>query len=370
MSRKKLILSLLLGLAISVAAIAVSFRGVPFREMAGYLGGADYAWCLPALLLSLGSFCTRVVRWRIILAPVARLSFWECWHPMMIGFGMNCILPGRVGEFARPGILKKKYGISFFSVLATVAAERVFDLIILLSLFVGVMFFAPINEAASAHVFGVTLSRHTLDSAVTGMVRAGAVLLVGMAAVIIPATRKLMELVAMKSPDLLFFAPPEFRERIRNSVCVPVVGTMERISQGFSLVRDPVKLVVVILLSLLTWVLLAGLHWVLAHGFPGLSLTFFQWTAVMVIVCFFISLPSAPGFWGLWEAGGVFALALFGVPLKVAAGFTLVNHVLQISPAIIMGLVSGVVTGVSMFRLPEEEGPEPGDPAEAPEAGA
>ena len=71
----------------------------------------------------------------------------------------------------------------------------------------------------------------------------------------------------------------------------------------------------------------------------------------MVVVCFFIALPSAPGFWGLWEAGGVFALALFGVPAKDAAGFTLVNHAVQMFPVILLGLLSALITSVNIWQL-------------------
>jgi len=74
-------------------------------------------------------------------------------------------------------------------------------------------------------------------------------------------------------------------------------------------------------------------------------------TSVMLIVCFFIALPSAPGFWGLWEAGGVFAMLLFGVSEKDAAGFTLANHAIQIIPVIIMGLISAFITGVDIRRV-------------------
>jgi uncharacterized membrane protein YbhN (UPF0104 family) len=86
-------------------------------------------------------------------------------------------------------------------------------------------------------------------------------------------------------------------------------------------------------------------------GCPGIDLSFLELYAMMVILCFFISLPSAPGFWGIWEAGGVFALLIFGVPAKEAAGFTVANHVIQMLPVIIMGLVSAIITGVNVVQV-------------------
>jgi uncharacterized membrane protein YbhN (UPF0104 family) len=75
----------------------------------------------------------------------------------------------------------------------------------------------------------------------------------------------------------------------------------------------------------------------------------------MVIVCFFIALPSVPGFWGLWEAGGVFALALFGISNQQAVAYTLVNHAAQLFPVISIGLLSAMVTSVNIFKIRSTE---------------
>jgi uncharacterized membrane protein YbhN (UPF0104 family) len=75
----------------------------------------------------------------------------------------------------------------------------------------------------------------------------------------------------------------------------------------------------------------------------------------MIIICFFIALPSVPGFWGIWEAGGVFALVLFGVSSKDAAGYTLVNHAIQMFPVIIVGLVSAMVTSINILQVSYEK---------------
>ena len=73
--------------------------------------------------------------------------------------------------------------------------------------------------------------------------------------------------------------------------------------------------------------------------------------AVMVLICFFIALPSVPGFWGLWEAGGVFALLLFGISTKEAAGFALASHTLQLFPVILIGLISAWISGVNILQI-------------------
>jgi hypothetical protein len=108
-------------------------------------------------------------------------------------------------------------------------------------------------------------------------------------------------------------------------------------------------------LTLVIWALHAFSYYLFALGCPGITLTFLELTAVMIIICFFISLPSAPGYWGLWEAGGVFGMLLFGVSAREAAGFTLASHAIQLFPVIIAGLVSAFITGVNIWQVSFEK---------------
>jgi uncharacterized membrane protein YbhN (UPF0104 family) len=116
-------------------------------------------------------------------------------------------------------------------------------------------------------------------------------------------------------------------------------------------VYSPLRLLGCVVLTILIWALTVFSYYVFALGCPGVELTLWELTTVMVVICFFIALPSVPGFWGLWEAGGVFALSLFGVLNRDAAGFTLVNHAVQIFPVILIGMISALVTSVNIFKV-------------------
>jgi len=105
--KKNIIISLALGAILSTLTLYFAFRNVPFVDLMSYLTSINYFWIIPAILFSLFTFVLRVIRWQIILASVRKIDFWRAFHPLMIGFMINCILPGRVGEVARPLILKK-----------------------------------------------------------------------------------------------------------------------------------------------------------------------------------------------------------------------------------------------------------------------
>jgi uncharacterized membrane protein YbhN (UPF0104 family) len=104
-------------------------------------------------------------------------------------------------------------------------------------------------------------------------------------------------------------------------------------------------------LSALIWGLQACSYYLFSLGSPGINLTYTEITTVMVIICIFISLPSVPGWWGLWEAGGVFALSLFGISAKDALGFTLANHAIQVIPVILIGFISAMILSVNIRRM-------------------
>jgi hypothetical protein len=362
MKNKSLSISLAVGIALSATALYFALRPVPFAELAGYVRTVNFWWAVPALAVAVAGFVMRVVRWRIILSSSVKISFMDAFHPMMVGFMMNCVLPGRVGELARPLILRQRHNASFVGVLATVAAERVFDLLILMGLFLAVLLTVPIDPDFAMNFGQYTLNRAALEAIAAQMTRLVVLLIVFIALLSVNRTRLLLERAVMAAPRWFFFLPGRAKAWLRQKACVFVVGTIEHMARGFDAVKSPGRLAACLLLSAGVWILTVVFHVILAQGFLGLELSFLEWTAVTVIVCFFIMLPSAPGFWGLWEAGGVFALLLFGVGHKEAAAFTLINHVTQILPPIVLGAVSAGILGISITRLAGESRKPQEDP--------
>ena len=176
-------------------------------------------------------------------------------------------------------------------------------------------------------------------------------LIAGIALVAFNKTRNMINELIMRLPGLFFFARPDLKEKIQKKISKPFVSFVENFATGFTLVKYPMKICACALLSVLIWGLAAFSYYLVSLGCPGIELSFIEITAVMVIICFFIALPSVPGFWGIWEAGGVFALLLFGVSSKDAAGFTLVNHAIQMFPVIFVGLISAILTSVNILQV-------------------
>lgn len=349
--KKTASLSLFIGLAVSIAALYLAFRQVPFSDLIAYLKSINYFWVIPTILLALAGFMLRVYRWQLILGSSRPIGFWQAFHPLMIGFMLNCILPGRVGEVARPVILQQKEQVPFSTGLATVAAERTFDAVVLLMLFSWMLTVVRIDPMMEIHFGGYVLNKTLLIGAATGITRLSVLLLAGIVLVALESSRNWINRFFLWIPNLFFFAGQAFRDLIYQRVSLFLVRFTLNFSKGFLLLKEPWKMAWCFGLSLLIWGLNVLSYYTMTLGAPGVELSFAELSVVMVIVCLFISIPSVPGFWGIWEAGGVFAMTLFGISAKDAAGFTLANHAVQMFPVILVGMGSAIVTGVNIWQV-------------------
>ncbi len=355
--KKRTLISLVPGLIISLPALWLAFRNVPLDELLAYMGEIHWFWVFPSVIIIFVSFSLRSLRWQMIVTSVSPLSFWSAFHPLMIGFMLNCILPGRVGELARPLILSRNEKVPLSSGLATVAAERVFDLLLLLIFLLIVMAHVEIAPDTEIHFNNIHLNRETLDMLESGMLKLTAVLIAGIISVTAEKSRKFIQRCIMSAPSLLFFLSASAKQKLTEKISVPLSCLAESFASGFMLLRSWRKMGICAVLSALIWILSAFSYYVFSLGCPGIDLTFSQMFAVMILICFFIALPSVPGFWGVWEAGGVFALSLFGISGPDAAGFTLANHAVQVFPVIVIGLVSAMITGIRFSRFSDPSAP-------------
>ncbi len=271
-------------------------------------------------------------------------GFWQAFHPLMIGFAINFILPGRIGEVARPVILQKKSRVPFETGLATVGIERIFDIVLLLGLFVILLYTVQIDPEITITFSGYNLNCDTLLMIGTGFFKLIMLLLFSIVFISLEPCRLFVYRLISVIPEKLFFVPEKLAQGL--------IRGIDGFVSGLALIRHPKQILLCFGLSVLLWMISGISYYILALGSPGMAhVSFMQMTAVMVIISFFIALPSVPGFWGLWEAGGLFGLSLFGVSGGDSAGFALSSHVVQMFPVIITGLVSALVINVKIREV-------------------
>ena len=347
---RKIILSLLVGIFFSGVAIYISFRNVPLIQLLDYVKAINFWWIIPATLIGLSTYLVRAIRWMIILKPIKKISFWHAFHPVVIAFTINCLLPGRVGELARPAILYKRDKVEFTKVLATVGVERIFDIITLLFIFIFIMSNIPIDPSLSLTFNGYQINQKTLLNIKLKTILAGIILLSIIFLFMLPATRLAICRFISWLPQLLFFTTSRYRQRMSERLYARSYTILDNLALGFEVLKNPFKIITCLGLSAGVWLLTFFSFYVFIFGCKGVNITFLQASASIIIMCFFIMLPSVPGYWGIWEVGGIYGLMIFGVPKTEAAGITLTYHFLAIIPLILVGILSAWVTGVNIMQ--------------------
>ncbi|TWI71208.1 hypothetical protein LZ24_02006 [Desulfobotulus alkaliphilus] len=341
-------IGLLIALPISIAALWLAFRNVPMAELAAYFKNLDYIWLLPAIFFCLMGYVLRAWRWQHLLSRTRKVTFFSAFHPMMIGFMLNSILPGRVGELVRPALLARKEKIPFVTSFSTIAAERVLDLTVLLAFLSFIFGLTNMGAAETQIIGGFELSGETLTRIARNMAWICLALVGGIVFLQVPWMRekekKLLRGLVLSFPGL----PSGFRKNLSDRLLPALEKLVDQVASGFDGLKSPPKLLVCVFLSLCVWGIQVLPFWFLSQASEGISANLIQLAAVMVLVNFFIAIPSVPGFWGIWEAGVVFSLAFFGIRGADAAGYALLSHAVLMFPVIFVGLASAFMTG---FRI-------------------
>lgn len=349
--KTKTVISFAAGVLLSGLGFYFAFSRVPFSGLAESMSAVNYLWLAPGAALGLFSFVVRAVRWQMILGASRNVPFFSAYHPLMIGFMINTVLPGRIGELARPAFLAKQDNVPFSLGMTTVAAERVLDMLTLIVMFAWVTAAVPIDPDLQIQFHGYRLDRAALKEIAMGISRVCIVLAAVLVAFSFQAVQRFLKFLILRAPETIFPSGSLLAGKVHERCCLPLARVIDHVGIGLSLIQRPLRFALCIGASLVIWVLQAFALQIAALGFPVIDLEFYQMTAVFIIVCFFIVLPSVPGYWGIWEAGGVFGLSLFGVQAGPAAGFSLASHAMLLFPVMAAGIVSAVMTGIRISGI-------------------
>ncbi len=103
-------------------------------KMVASLLGANAAFVLAAVALTLFSISLKSFRWQFLLKGIKiKIPFSLAFSSFISGTAVSLLTPGRVGEPVRGLILKKKTDAKFSETLPLIIVERAIDLIVALS---------------------------------------------------------------------------------------------------------------------------------------------------------------------------------------------------------------------------------------------
>jgi len=137
------ILKIVVPLSIGIFLIWLVFKDLKAKDIKDIKNAfhqINYFYLFLSVFFGILSHASRAWRWRYPLKHLGYYpNFFNCFFTVMIGYFANLGIP-RSGEVMRCGILAKYENIPFNKLVGTVIAERVADLIILISFIISVVF--------------------------------------------------------------------------------------------------------------------------------------------------------------------------------------------------------------------------------------
>jgi len=146
------------------------WRGPAWSAVADAFTRVEWEWVAAAVGLNLLSVLVRAIAWRTVITqamPEPHPRFSLVFSAFSIGLFANAVLPGRIGELARVAVLNRKLPEregTWPTLLGTVFAHRVFDLVAAIGLILYVVSTAHIPEWAVTSLIAVVVAGVALFS--------------------------------------------------------------------------------------------------------------------------------------------------------------------------------------------------------------
>jgi len=322
---------LIIGLLIAVIALYLTYRKTDTAELMDTLQTLNWIPLLLVLPPLAFSYLFRILRWRVLLSPIAKVSSRKATGPLLTGFMVNSILPGRVGEILRSILLSRKTDIPGFASFATVVLARIFD--------------------------GLTLGLMTLVVLVRYWNELSHGIRLGLVSAIIMYVAVLLVLIALRKWDrkAAYVLTKPFRWiRLKTAAC-KLEEIFISFSKGLTVLKDMKETVTVVLLSLCVWVCLS-LSVLPVFEVMGQGINWYYPLLVLILAGLGMLIPTPAGT-GTVHGALVIGLPVLGLSMDTGV-FALLFHTTQFMPIIIVGLVAAVIEGVSasdVKRIAEDD---------------
>lgn len=307
------------GFSLSLICLWLALRNAPFSALVSTIATASSPWLLLAVLLMFTALITRAKIWVILLNNRTNLmdSFWaEC-----IGYLFTNVLPLRMGDPARVVAMSKRRALPIVQVASSAVLERLLDTAIILMALAALFPFMnvpdPVKKAGS--IFGMLV---------------------------------LMAMTAL----ILLIKMDRTSERCLRAVCrwLPILPAekiliaLRQYIEGVTVLCRSKAAIGTFCWALGTWALFIAMYWSAIRAFQPNG-TLVEASFMLVAICLALTMPSSPGFIGVFQWVGQQALVIpFGGKYdpSTALAITLTIHMMSYIFTTILGII-----GLSRFGL-------------------
>jgi glycosyltransferase 2 family protein len=292
----------------------LAFRGVDFSSVPRLLRRVELGYVAAYVIaMSFIQVC-RAVRWQLLVRPFAPVGFRSAFRISNVGLMLMTLLPLRIGELARPYLLKRETGASLTAGIGAVVVERAID-----GLLVTLLFFASaLFVGRSGHV---PPSLETAALMALGVFAVATIIVVGALVAERPAASLLSKAFSPLSPRLARRAQ----------------AALEKFVSGLRALPDSRTAASVVGLTVLYWAANGLGLWAVMLGF-GWHLPMAAGFVVVSVLVIGIMIPAGPGFLGTYQGAILVGLSVFGLGASEAAAYGLVVYPLSLAVAIGFGV--------------------------------
>jgi hypothetical protein len=318
---------------VGIFAWVLSRGGFPLFPPPGTLSrlrALDFALFCGLMLFHM---LTRFARCQFLIAPIAKVPFRRIMTINAIGMAAITFLPLRLGEMARPAMLRSKGALSAWAVTGTVGAERILDGIVFSGmLLVGLALAAP-QSPLPDHVGDLPVPVWVVPKSAT----VGG--LVFMLAFVVMAAFYWFRAPARRLTERVFGL---FSVKLGKRVADIVEG----LSDGLRFLTNWRYSVPYLAVTLISISGLVAAIMVLAHAVGLSELTLAQGMVVLGVLALGFTAPNAPGFFGVVQLALYAGLATYIAPAKVAregAAMVFLYYVTHLANVSLLALIALVV---------------------------
>jgi uncharacterized protein (TIRG00374 family) len=130
----KKVLKIVIPLILGGFLVWYSLSKISMDVLIGYFKEANYSWIFLGLFFGILSHLSRAYRWKFMLEPLGfKPKFANNVLAVLVGYLVNLALP-RAGEVSRALVLTNYENVPFEKGFGTIVAERIADLIMMLSI--------------------------------------------------------------------------------------------------------------------------------------------------------------------------------------------------------------------------------------------
>jgi len=324
-------LRIAVSLVLMIALLALFLWNVDFQEMMSSLQHAN-AWLIAlAAVLALVSYFARVVRWILILRPVAHVRLSSATLATAVGYAAITLLPARMGDIIRPVLLAKRDHFPVSAGLASILTERVFDLWTVVLFFLVFLIWPPsmvdLDAAALANLHLLQVSGFAVGIALA----LGTVMLLGL----FRYQERFVESLSTTLARLV----PSWRE--------PFANFLNHFLDGLRVLQRPRDLLVTMTASFVLWYVIFWQVKVTLLAFH-LDLPLRASFLLVTLAVLGLAIPTPGGVGGFHKATQVGLTTFFGVELNLATAIAIVYHAICFVPITLIGLLCLPLLGLRL----------------------